>query len=264
MENIIRKKLKEIEEQNHVRVLLALESGSRAWGFESAVSDYDVRFIYIHPPEWYLSIDPQGVGSKKDVITYPLKGNLDISGWEITKALRLFRKSNPTILEWLRSSPIYYHNYLFVKQLLQLEKDVFDSKPILHHYRKLAIGNYDKYFRGKEVKIKIFLYVLKSLLSCIWIEKYKSFPPVRIQELLPLIDDEQVKMKVEQLVRKKILGEDMVTLQDYQDTLQFLEVQFLSIQPLQSTQKKGQNDATSQLNQLFRDTLSTVWPLKQG
>ncbi|KGR75375.1 nucleotidyltransferase domain-containing protein [Ureibacillus sinduriensis] len=262
MENIIRKKLKEIEEENHVRILLALESGSRAWGFGSAVSDYDVRFIYIHPPEWYLSIDPQGVGSKKDVIAYPQKGNLDISGWEITKALRLFRKSNPTILEWLRSSPIYSHNHSFVKQLRRLENDVFNSIPIMHHYYKLAIGNYAKSFKGEEVKIKIFLYVLKSLLSCIWIGKYKSFPPVRIQELLPLIDDGQVKMDIEHLVRKKVLGEDMVTLLDYQDTQQFLETQFLFIQQLLSSQKKEQTIATSQLDQLFRDTLSTVWTLK--
>ena len=92
MEGIIQKKLLEIEEKFNVKILYAVESGSRAWGFPSKDSDYDVRFIYIHPPEWYLSIDQQGIGEKRDVIEEPINDLLDISGWEITKTLRLFRK----------------------------------------------------------------------------------------------------------------------------------------------------------------------------
>lgn len=92
MKAIIQKRLLEIEEKYKVKILYAVESGSRAWGFPSKDSDYDVRFIYIHQPEWYLAIDPQGIGSKRDVIEEPINDLLDISGWEITKALRLFRK----------------------------------------------------------------------------------------------------------------------------------------------------------------------------
>lgn len=107
MKEIIISKLKEIENEYQVKILYAVESGSRAWGFPSKDSDYDVRFIYIHQPQWYLSIDPQGIGAKRDVIEVPINDLLDISGWEITKALRLFRKSNPPLLEWLRSNIIY-------------------------------------------------------------------------------------------------------------------------------------------------------------
>lgn len=93
MEEIISGKLKEIEEQFNVRVLLAVESGSHAWGFASANSDFDVRFIYIHQPEWYLSIDPQGTGSKRDVIEYPVEKNLDISGWELRRLYGFLEKA---------------------------------------------------------------------------------------------------------------------------------------------------------------------------
>ncbi|MFC7687794.1 nucleotidyltransferase domain-containing protein [Ureibacillus sp. GCM10028918] len=264
MEEIIVKKFKVIEKQYHIRILLAVESGSRAWGFESAGSDYDVRFIYIHSPEWYLSIDPQGFGSKKDVIAYPIDENLDISGWEITKALRLFRKSNPTILEWLRSDLVYLQNPSFVNRLRMLETNFFNPVPILHHYFNLAKGNYKKYFQGKVVKIKIYFYVLKSLLACVWIEKNKSFPPVRIQDLFSLMDDKKVKQEVEQLVKLKHLGEDKVSSADYPATNEYIETNFLSIQQSLSSQKVEQVHVTDQLDQLFRATLSTVWCSKQG
>ena len=102
MKNIIIEKLKEIETAEQVRVLYAAESGSRAWGFASPDSDYDVRFIYAREPEAYLSILP-----KRDVIEWQLDETLDISGWDIQKMFRLLLKSNPTLFEWA-SSPVVY------------------------------------------------------------------------------------------------------------------------------------------------------------
>lgn len=110
MKEAILQKLMDIEELYSVKILYAVESGSRAWGFATEHSDYDVRFIYVHHPNWYLSIDLQGIGSKKDSMEFPINNHLDINGWELTKALRLFRKSNPTILEWLNSEIVYYQN----------------------------------------------------------------------------------------------------------------------------------------------------------
>ena len=53
MRDRIMKKLDEIEKTEEVRILLAVESGSRAWGFASTDSDYDVRFIYFRPEDEY-------------------------------------------------------------------------------------------------------------------------------------------------------------------------------------------------------------------
>jgi predicted nucleotidyltransferase len=87
-----------------VRVLLAVESGSRAWGFESPNSDYDARFIYLHPPDWYVSVDLE---EKRGVIEYPIVDEIDPNGWDLRKALRLFGKSNPAFVEWIQSPLIY-------------------------------------------------------------------------------------------------------------------------------------------------------------
>ncbi len=258
MEKNILNQLEKIEKQYDVRILLAVESGSRAWGFPSDHSDFDVRFIYIHHAEWYLSIDPQGVGSKRDVIEKPGFNNLDISGWELTKALRLFRKSNPTLFEWLKNDVVYFQNVPFVERLLELETDVFNPIPTLHHYFNLAKGNYKKYFQGKEVKIKIYLYVVKSLLACLWIEKHKSFPPIRIQDLLSNVIDEELKHEVEQLVQLKFSGEEMVSFDNFQATNEFIETNIQTIQQAVS-QKSKQRNVTAQLDELFRATLTNIW-----
>lgn len=102
MKEIIQKKLEEIEKQEHVKIILAVESGSRAWGFDSADSDYDVRFLYVREPEMYLKLD-----NIRDVIEWQLDEVFDISGWDIKKALQLLYKSNPTLFEWI-NSPIVY------------------------------------------------------------------------------------------------------------------------------------------------------------
>src|SRR5512138_462471 len=98
METLITSRLAEIESDNNIKIVYACESGSRAWGFPSANSDFDVRFIYARPVEWYLSI-----ADARDVIECPIDDRLDISGWDIKKSLQLFRKSNPPLLEWLGS-----------------------------------------------------------------------------------------------------------------------------------------------------------------
>ena len=87
----------------------ACESGSRAWGFPSVNSDYDVRFVYLRRTEDYLRASPL-----RDVIEIPISDELDISGWDLPKALGLFRKSNPPLLEWLQSPIVYQQEKVFI------------------------------------------------------------------------------------------------------------------------------------------------------
>lgn len=116
--------LHEIEVKHGVRVLYACESGSRAWGFASADSDYDVRFIYVHPQEWYLSIDLE---DKRDVIEAPIDGKLDISGWDLRESLKLYRKSNPVLLEWLGSPIVYKEHGSLAARLRELSSDLVEQ-----------------------------------------------------------------------------------------------------------------------------------------
>jgi len=104
--------LREIERAHNVTILYACESGSRAWGFASPDSDYDVRFVYVHRPAWYLTVDPG-----RDVIELPITDELDINGWELRKTLRLLRKSNGTLLEWLHSPIVYQRKEPWVEEL---------------------------------------------------------------------------------------------------------------------------------------------------
>lgn len=71
MNKIIEQKLKEIEEEENVKIILAVESGSRAWGFASPDSDYDVRFIYVRETKEYLKLN-----EIRDVIEWQLDGRL--------------------------------------------------------------------------------------------------------------------------------------------------------------------------------------------
>src|SRR3989344_3225606 len=126
-------KLREIEDKEKVRILYAVESGSRGWGFESKDSDYDIRFIFVHSLDWYLSIE-----DKKDVIEYPISDQLDISGWDIKKTLRLFKKSNPPLYEWLNSPIIYLEQGDFAQRLRELMPKFYSPISSMHHYLHMA------------------------------------------------------------------------------------------------------------------------------
>ncbi|ALC87189.1 hypothetical protein AM499_16275 [Bacillus sp. FJAT-22090] len=260
MDKIIQNKLREIEEKFQVKVLYAVESGSRAWGFPSKDSDYDVRFIYIHQPQWYLSIDPQGIGAKRDVIEVPINDLLDISGWEITKALRLFRKSNPPLLEWMRSNIIYYQMYSFIDKLRKLESEVFYPNPSLHHYLNMAKNNYREYLQGTEVKIKKYFYVLRPVLACKWIEEYKNVPPIDFHELLQsMIPAGELKNEIEHLLQRKIIGDELDIEPQIKVINEFLDSEMIRLEAYIKTIKVEVEDPTLKLDNLFRDTLKEVW-----
>lgn len=178
MKNLIYKKLQEIEKKENIKILLAVESGSRAWGFASPDSDYDVRFIYVRQKEDYLRLD-----KIRDVIELPLDDVLDINGWDLQKALRLLYKSNPTLFEWL-SSPIVYLETSFVQELRDIMPQYFSPKSSLYHYISMAEGNYRTYLKGKMVKAKKYFYVLRPILACRWILDKGTPPPVMFSELM--------------------------------------------------------------------------------
>ena len=118
-----------MEQAYNIRILYACESGSRAWGFASTDSDYDVRFIYVKPKLHYLSInDPT------DIIELPVNDLLDVGGWELRKSLRLFRKSNATLYEWLQSPVIYGQNNEFISELRIMMPKYFSFRAGVLHY----------------------------------------------------------------------------------------------------------------------------------
>lgn len=204
--NDILTKLNEIEKYEGVRILYATESGSRAWGFESKDSDYDVRFIYARPFDWYLSIE-----GKKDVIEYPVTDLLDISGWDIKKALNLFKKSNPPLYEWLNSPIVYIKNESFVTMLRKLIPKFYNPRASLYHYLHMAKGNYREYLKGDKVRVKKYFYVLRPTFACMWIEKNKTPPPMEFNILLSsFVLEKTLKSEIEKLLVRKKSGEEFL------------------------------------------------------
>lgn len=197
MLEIIKEKLKEIEEREGVRILYCVESGSRAWGFASPDSDYDVRFIYVRPREYYLSLD-----NKRDVIEWQLDDTLDINGWDLQKALKLAHKSNPSLLEWL-SSPIVYKTTEEWREIASVIKEHFECKSGAYHYLSIAKSNYREYLGEEVVKLKKYFYALRPILACRWILEEGTPPPVRFDALADKYLDDSIKPDVEKLLSMK-------------------------------------------------------------
>jgi uncharacterized protein len=171
-------RLSAIEKDDDVKILYACESGSRAWGFPSQDSDYDVRFIYIHDKNFYLSIN-----ERRDVIERPLTNLIDESGWDIRKALQLLRKSNAPLLEWLQSPVIYLDRLNARKTFSALMKDAFSETACFYHYYHLARNTYEQTLAGELVKAKKYFYALRPLYACRYIEKGFGLPPMTFSEL---------------------------------------------------------------------------------
>jgi len=161
----IERKLTEIETAESVRIIFAIESGSRAWGFPSPDSDYDVRFVYVRKPDWYLSIDP-----RRDVIELPIDGDFDVNGWDLRKALQLLIKSNPVLLEWLSSPIVYRADHDAMRRLKELGHRTAYFKPSLFHYLHLCTSQYGRFIRDKEkVQLKKYFYCLRPALALMWL-----------------------------------------------------------------------------------------------
>jgi predicted nucleotidyltransferase len=200
----IQNKLPEIEKEHNVKILYAVESGSRAWGFESKDSDYDIRFIYAHPKNWYLNILP-----KRDVIEYPIVNDFDYSGWDLRKTLFLLNKSNPVLFEWLKSPVVYYKDDFFYEVMTDLAREYFSQISTVYHYLHMAGKNYREYLQADEVKIKKYFYVLRPVMACMWIEKYKEAPPMEFEKLLTLIHGTYLLDVINELIARKKAGAEL-------------------------------------------------------
>jgi|SRR5665213_2476300 len=175
MIDLIKEKLHELEEIHSIRILYACESGSRAWGFPSPDSDFDVRFIYARSANDYLSIH-----DIKDIIDLPVDDELDIGGWDIKKALKLFLKSNAPLYEWLQSPIIYIDNAHFATTLRNLMPKYFSLRSGGNHYVSIGLNTLENDLQFEQVKLKRCFYALRSILACKWIIKKQTVPPMEL------------------------------------------------------------------------------------
>lgn len=252
----IQQRLQGIEREQGVRILFACESGSRAWGFPSLDSDYDVRFLYVCPTRDYLGLFPE---RRRDVIEMPIVDAFDLNGWDLGKALVLFRRSNPPLLEWLDSPIVYHESTGLAGRLRALKRDFYLPKACAHHYLHMARGNLRQYLCGEEIWIKKYFYVLRPLLGALWIERGLGPVPMRFDALVDeLVHDPDLRRAIDELVSQKRAGEELRRGPRVEVISAFLERELARLEG-SGVFPVVEPPSQELLEGLFLDTLVGVW-----
>jgi len=245
-------KLATLAQQENLHFLLAVESGSRAWGFASPDSDYDVRALYIRPSAHYLAID-----EGKDTFEFIEDEWFDVGAWDIRKALRLLRKSNAVLLEWLRSPVVYAADSAFVRDLNTLAPQYAQATPLLHHYRGIARNALGAMDLHGEIRLKKWFYVLRPLLAARWAVQRGGIPPMTLAELMADLPPAAVA-EIRDLVALKS-GQA----ENYRHRLSASLIALtktLAAEVAALTAPAPPAPATAPLDVLFRTTLQRVYP----
>ncbi len=253
MRKSITEKLRQTETNHDVRILFAIESGSRAWGFPSPDSDYDVRFVYAHPPDWYLSLTPG-----RDVIELPLDAVYDINGWDIKKALNLLLKPNPVLLEWLSSPIRYIWDDSLCAELVAFSQTISHGQACLHHYLNLGERQFNLYIDGKErVNLKKYFYIVRPAMAIAWIRKHPDIiPPMNFQKLMVGLDlNTDVQMALKDLLLAKSHSKEVGLASRINVIDDFIAAQFDWAHENASSVKADKRDHLNQANTLFRSII---------
>lgn len=249
MREKIQEQLRRIEETENIKILFAVESGSRAWGFASPDSDYDVRFIYIRRLEDYLRLN-----TIRDVIELPIDDALDINGWDLQKTLRLLHKSNPTLFEWF-SSPIVYQKTEFADKFRDLMMHYFSSKKTMYHYVSMAEGNYREYLKGDLIRAKKYFYVLRPVLACQWILDWGTPPPMLFSEVLKAELPVKLIDVVNQLLELKMNSPEVKLIKRISEINEYLDESIPRIKRAVRLLEDSLTPDWNELNQLFLQSL---------
>jgi len=252
MEDRIKKYLAEIEKEKEIKILLACETGSRAWGFPSPDSDYDVRVIYKHKKDWYLSLTEE-----KDTIELMLDNNeIDISGWDLRKSLRLMWKSNPPLLERIQSPIIYYADTEFLKLINVVAADTYSRIATIYHYLSMAKKIYAEIENKKDFKLKKFFYALRSSVACLWILEREEMPPIEFGKMLNKLNiPRDLKFRIQELIELKSTKSESYAHSGEQELFNFMKycIERADKDSQSLPASKGQ---MSQLNEFFIKTIS--------
>ncbi len=230
MKQTINSLCKKLETEQNIKILFAIENGSRAWRMQSKDSDYDVRFVFAHPIEKYLSLN-----SPTEVInvSYNKQGKkikkegalIDMSGFDVFKYAKLLSQSNPTTIEWIISDIIYYGEQNKIFRDFALNN--FDKKTLYMHYQSLCRNTYTKYIQSKnKVTYKKYLYAFRGLVNAKWVANKKIIPPInfpntvkKMKGILPKIITEEI----EKIIQVKSLGKEKDKIQNIKKLDDYIE-----------------------------------------
>ena len=207
MQELILHHLHRIAQEKGIRILFACETGSRGWGFASPDSDFDIRFIYVHPQDLYLSIN-----NPQDTINTIFEDGgeiLDFNAWDLRKTLHHLRKSNATPFEWLQSPMLYYQEGNFREVLWAMAPQFFNPQAAVNHYLGICHNSIKTGISDGHIKIKKYFYILRPLLAAMWARDKQSVPPMEFQHLLIQVEDNMPFMAaIRQLLAEKELAKE--------------------------------------------------------
>ena len=230
---VIQERLKAVEQKHDVRILLAIESGSRAWGFASPDSDWDVRFLYVHREPWYFKVHAGRDVIETGIEQHPL-GELDINGWELRKSLQLLHKSNPALMEWLQSPLVYRRDDLVMSQYEDLARVFFKPQACFQHYVSMANTNTREFLQKDQVRLKKYLYVLRPIFACLWIEQFGEMPPIEFHRLLDrLLPTGSLRAEIDALLVKKMAGGEAEVADQIPAISDFIHVELARLKQIQ-------------------------------
>ncbi|WP_237060285.1 nucleotidyltransferase domain-containing protein [Microbulbifer sediminum] len=256
----ITRRLEAAEEEHGVKILFCCESGSRAWGFASPDSDYDVRFIYVRPEDWYLSFD---VESRRDVIEYPIVDEIDCSGWDLRKALYLFTRTNGALLEWLKSPIRYIERGDLATRLQQLAPQAINDVALCYHYSHMARNNAREHLDKSQVKLKKYFYVLRPLLAIRYIQAGMGVPPVEFEKLVEAVAPREIRDDIASLLEQKRRTPEFGEGDRIESIDRFVAGEFEGHE--EKFKGQGRPDMLAgkvvrdQLNTIFRDSVRSGW-----
>lgn len=255
MRETILQTLKDIEQANNIKIIYAVESGSRAWGFASTDSDYDVRYIYIRRPEDYLRVD-----TIRDTIEGPLDEILDFSGWDLRKMLELLRRSNPSLMEWYQSPIVYLTTDLW-EPLAQRIPEFFQVKSNMHHYLSMLYSNWNRNLLPAQdaVKVKKYLYVLRPLLCCRWLERYGTVPPVPFDQLREAVLPPELAGVMADLLEKKKHAPETELIPRIPELDAFIIEELPRLTRVRDNLPQQPLPEYDGVNELFRQLLNAAW-----
>lgn len=255
--SVIEDRLLALENRNNVKIIFAIESGSRAWGFPSPDSDFDVRFVYARPVDWYLSIVPG-----RDVIESPIDGDYDVNGWDIRKALGLLIKPNPVLLEWLDSPIRYRWDERACDQLHAFSRKTAYGEACLKHYYHLGSRQWNVYVEGRDIiNLKKYFYILRPAMAIRWIRLRPGVPPpMNFQALsmdLDLPDD--LVAEIESLLKRKARSKEVGEAARLPAIDRFIANEFAWAETESRSPQGKPRNLQKDADDLFRTILRHVW-----
>jgi len=251
----ILQKLHETQEAYQVKIPLAIESGSRGWGFAATNADYDCRFLYVHKKEWYLS-----VLERKEFIEYAVDEVFDIKGYDITRVLKYIMKPQAAIYEWISSNEIYICNEPVHTQLQALAAAFFNPIPISHHYLSLAKKMFAEINDAESAKIKKYFYILRPIANLNFIWQHRKMPYMEYDKTLAEIDlKPEILSAIQDLTARKMAAKEHDLITKFEPLVNYFQTEIARFDDCLKDMKHTKNKNYDAVDEVFRSIIKDVW-----